>query len=272
MTLSKSKPSSSTLTLRDMQQAFQSAVLHLQETPPDFVVDTAQASSAERFKVYTEAYRLRLIEALSADYPALKDWLGDEGFDTMGRAYIDASPSDQFSIRWFGRHLPRFLAESPPYAGQPALKDLAIFEWALSEAFDAPESALTDYKQLAAIEPTHWPSLKLRFHPSLRRSDLNYNAPQVWQASNQQEPLPAFTASPESQAWIIWRHELKLLFRSLSAQEAFSLDAFMQGQCFAQICTGLCEWLDEEQVVMNAAGFLQAWLRDGWIADVEVNC
>jgi hypothetical protein len=38
------------------------------------------------------------------------------------------------------------------------------------------------------------------------------------------------------------------------------------------VCTGLCEWLDEEQVVMKAAGFLQAWLRDGWIADVEVNC
>ena len=262
----------SAFALADLQKAFQSAVLHLQETPPDFVVDTASASSSERFNVYIEAYRLRLIEALSADYPALKDWLGDMGFDAMGRAYIDAYPSDQFSIRWFGRHLPRFLAETPPYAEQSALKELAIFEWVLSEAFDAPDSVLTDYNRLAAIKPTHWPSLKLRFHPSLRRIDLNNNAPQVWQASNQKEPLPSFTASPESQAWIIWRQQLKLLYRSLSTQEAFSINAFMQGQCFAEVCTGLCEWLDEEQVVMNTAGFLQAWLRDGWIADVEVNC
>ena len=257
--------------LADLQQAFQSAVLQLRETTPDFIIDTAKASSAERFEIYTEAYRLRLIEALSADYPALKDWLGDEGFDAMGRTYIDTSPSDQFSIRWFGRHLPRFLAETPPYAEQPAAKDLAIFEWALSEAFDAPESALTDYQQLAAIEPAYWPSLKLCFHPSLRRIDLNCNAPQVWQASNHKEPLPAFTANSESQTWIVWRQQLKLLFRSLSAQEAFTLDAFMQGQCFAEVCEGLCEWLDEEQVVMKAAGFLQTWLRDGWIADVEVN-
>jgi hypothetical protein len=268
MTLAKP---SSTLTLRDMQQAFQSAVLHLQETPPDFVVDTAQASSAERFKVYTEAYRLRLIEALSADYPALKNRLGDEGFAAMGRAYIDASPSDQFSIRWFGRHLPRFLAETRPYAGQSGLIELAIFEWALSEAFDAPECALTDYQQLAAIDPAYWPSLKLRFHPSLRRIDLDGNTPQIWQASNRKEPLPPFTISPESVAWIIWRQQLKLLFRSMPAEEAFALDAFMKGRCFAEVCSGLNEWLDEEQVVMNVAVFLQTWLRDGWIADVEVS-
>lgn len=257
--------------LADLQLAFQSAVLRLRETTPDFIIDTANASSAERFMVYTEAYRLRLIEALSADYPALKDRLGDEGFDAMGRAYIDASPSDQFSIRWFGRHLSRFLAKTPPYAGQPGLNDLASFEWALSEAFDAPESALTDYNQLAAIDPAYWPSLKLCFHPSLRRIDLNGNSPHVWQASNQKEPLPAFTMSSESQAWIIWRQQLKLLFRSLPAEETFALDAFMKRHCFAEVCAGLCEWLDEEQVVTKAAVFLQSWLRDGWIADVEIN-
>ena len=259
------------LALADLQQAFQSAVLHLCETTPDFIIDTSKASSAERFKVYTDAYRLRLIDALGADYPALNDYLGDDGFDALGRAYIDASPSDQFSVRWFGRHLPSFLGETTPYAKQPLLKELAIFEWALSEAFDASESTLTDYNRLAAIEPTDWPSLKLRFHPSLRRINLNCNAPQVWQASNQKEPLPSFTTSPESQAWIVWRQDLKLLFRSLSAQEAFSLDTFMQGRCFAEVCTGLSEWLDEEQVVINAAGFLQAWLHDGLIADVETN-
>lgn len=256
--------------LADTQQAFQSAILLLQKATPDFIIDTTQASADERFKVYADAYRLRLIEALSADFPALKDCLGDEDFDVLGRTYIDASPSDQFSVRWFGRHLPHFLAETMPYTEQPGLKELAIFEWALSEAFDAAESALADYPQLAAIDPTHWPLLKLHFHPSLRRVNLNCNAPQVWQAANQDEPLPQFTLHPEPQAWVVWRQELKLLFRSLSVQEAFALDAFMQRQSFAEICTGLSEWLDADQVVMKAATYLQTWLRDGWVADVEV--
>jgi len=258
------------LSLADLQQAFQTAVLHLQDTAPDFIVATDQASSTERFTVYTEAYRLRLIEALSADYPGLKSLLGAEGFDTMGRAYIDASPSDQFSIRWFGRHLPLFLTETKPYAEQPGIAELAFFEWALSEAFDAHDNAVIDYSGFAAIEPTQWPSLKLKLHPSLRRVDLHYNAPQIWQAANQQEPLPAFIKTTEAQAWLIWRQQLKLLFRSLSVQEAFAIDAFLQGQSFAAVCAGLAEWLDEEQVVLNAAGFLQTWLSEGWIADVEV--
>jgi hypothetical protein len=260
--------SNQAFSLSELQQAFQSGVLHFQDTPPDFVVDTGQASAVERFTVYTEAYRLRLIEALSADYPALQNWLNDEGFNAMCRVYIDASPSDQFSIRWFGRHLPGFLAETPPYSEQAEIAELAAFEWALSEAFDAPESTVADYGRLAAIEPAHWPSLKLKFHPSLRRIDLHYNAPQIRQASNQQETLPDFIKNTELQAWIIWRQQLKLLFRSLSVQEAFAIDAFLQGQCFAEVCTGLGEWLDEAQIVISIAGFIQTWLRDGWIADV----
>lgn len=258
------------LSLADTQQAFQSAVLLLQKVTPGFIKGTIQASAAERFKVYTDAYRLRLVEALGADFPALKNCLGDEGFNTLGRAYIDASPSDQFSVRWFGRHLAQFLAETMPYSEQLGIKELAIFEWALSEAFDAAESNVVGYPQLAEIDPRYWPSLKLHFHPSLRRITLNCNAPQVWQAANQNQALPEFTLHPELQAWMVWRQELKLLFRSLSVQEAFTLDAFMQGQCFAEICNGLTEWLDEAEVVMQAASFLQTWLRDGWVADVVV--
>lgn len=255
--------------LADIQQAFQSAVLHLSVTTPDFIIDTKTVSSTERFKVYTDAYRIRLVDALKSDYPALNDYLGEEAFDVLGRAYIDASPSDQFSVRWFGRHLPRFLEETSNYAEQPFITDLAKFEWALSEAFDASESTLADYKCLAAIEPTLWPSLQFQFHPSLRRINLHWNAPQVWQASNQKESIPHFELDTALQAWIIWRQDLKVLFRSLSVPEAFALDTFMHGQCFSEICTGLSQWLDEDQVVLSAAGYLQAWLRDGWIADVK---
>ena len=254
-----------------MQQEFQKGVLDRQHTPPTFIVDTPDVSAAERFNVYTDAYRLRLIEALSADYPALKDCLGEKGFDTMGNAYVEASPSDQFSIRWFGRYLPRFLAETSPFIEQPDLKELASFEWALSEAFDSPESTPVGYERFIAIEPSKWPSLRLHFHPSLRLIDFNFNVPQIWQASNQKEPLPAFAVNKVLQFWVVWRQELKVLFRSLPAQEFFALETFMQGQCFAEVCEGLCEWLEEEQVATNAAGFLQAWVRDGWITDLEIS-
>ncbi len=263
-------PNFHTISLGDMQREFQRSILDQQQTPPTFIIDTPGISSIDRFKVYTEAYSLRLIDALIADYPALKNYFGDDGFDTMARGYVNTWPSDKFSIRWFGRQLSRFLGETPPYDEQLELKELASFEWALSEAFDASESTSIDYQQLTKIEASHWPLIRLRFHPSLRRIDLKYNIPPIWQATNQKQSLPALKANTDLQGWVIWRKELKLLFRSIAAQEAIALDTFRQGKCFAEVCESLCEWLDEEQVAVNAAGFIQAWVRDGWITDVKI--
>ncbi|MEN8261022.1 MAG: DNA-binding domain-containing protein [Pseudomonadota bacterium] len=267
----KRKTSNPSVSLAELQQTVQESILTRPRNPPAFITDTHEASAAERFDVYTEAYRLRLIEALAADYPALRDYLGDAGFDALGRAYADACPSDQFSIRWFGRYLPRFLRETPPHDAQLGLSDLASFEWALSEAFDAPDGLAVGIDRLAVLPPALWGSLRFRFHPSLRRVDLSHHAPQLWQASNTKRPLPALCRLEEPQAWVIWRSDLRLFFRSLPTPEAWSMDAFMDGRCFADICEGLCEWLDDEKVALNAAGFLQAWVRGGWIVDVATD-
>ncbi len=256
--------------LAELQRAFQAAVLHPDKNPPSFIAGTGDVSAAARFRVYTEAYRLRLIEALAADYPALRDCLGDEEFGVLGRAYADAFPSDQRSIRWFGRHLPGYLRQTPPYTHRPGLAELADFEWALSEAFDAPDSAPVDHACLAALDPSLWPALRLRFQPSLRRVDLRSNAPQVWQASNRKAPLPALSEDAERRTWIVWRRDLRLLFRYMSSPQAAAFGAFRRGRCFAEACEALCEWLEDEQVALNAARFLTSWVRDGWITGVEV--
>ncbi|PPC90255.1 MAG: DUF2063 domain-containing protein [Methylobacter sp.] len=261
--------SQSALRLAELQTAFQTAVLNLGPKAPAFIIDTEQASAADRFKVYTDAYRLRLVDALIVDFPALSDYLGQQGFDRMARAYIDASPSDQFSIRWFGRHLPGFLSQASPYCDRPELSELADFEWLLSESFDAPEAALAGFEEMAAIAPECWPGLKLIFHPSLRRVNLAFNTVEAWEASNEHTDLPELKKNPHLESWLVWRNDLKLLFRCLQATEAVSLDAYMQGNNFAEVCALLCEYLPEQDVVVNVAGYLQAWLRDGWIQAIS---
>jgi hypothetical protein len=256
------------VTLPELQRTFQSAVLHPQPGAPPFIVDSSEASADGRFAVYTEAYRLRLIEALAADYPALKESLGEEAFDQLGRAYADACPSAHFSIRWFGGRLPGFLAEYPAYRSQPAVRELATFEWALSEAFDAAESQVVTEAQLAGLEPELWPMLKLRIHPSLRTVDLACNTPGRWQALNRKEPAPDLEIGPELTTWAVWRQDLRLLFRSLPKPESRALKTFRQGGCFAEVCEDLCDWLDDTQVAVSAAGYLRTWLKEGWIAGI----
>ncbi|MGR9107369.1 MAG: HvfC/BufC N-terminal domain-containing protein [Gammaproteobacteria bacterium] len=258
-------------TLADLQRTFHSTVLRPAIGPPPFIVDSPHASAVERFGVYAEAYRLRLVEALSADYPAIQEWLGDEAFGQLGRAYADAYPSSHFSIRWFGRHLPDFLGDSPAYCNQPAFQELAAFEWAMSEAFDAADNPPITEIQMASVDAARWPQLRLAMHPSLRTLELNYNTPIRWKDLNRKESPPPLEKLTERVTWAVWRQNLRILFRSLAYPESRALKAFQEGLTFAEVCERMCEWLDETEVAIHAAQYLRTWLQEGWITGISTS-
>ena len=52
--------------------------------------------------IYQHAYRARLVAALRDNHEVLALALGDDAFDAIAQAYIDAHPSRFASIRWFG--------------------------------------------------------------------------------------------------------------------------------------------------------------------------
>jgi len=233
---------------------------------PGFVLAVPNAEGADGLEIYSEAYRLRLIEALETDYPALHALLGDGGFADLGRAYLDAYPSNHFSIRWFGRHLSRFLTEAAPYSAQPALGELAAFEWALSEAFDACDCPSMGFAQMAALRPDVWPTLRLVFHPSLRYLKLSHHVAAQWKALTQPNgTLPAET-DERPVGWAVWRYDLTTFFRSLSAHEAGALEALLSGASLAETCESLCDWIEPGRVAVEIATLLQQWIREGWIA------
>lgn len=237
----------------------------------DLVVSTPRASAEVRLNIYAESYRLRLIEALETDFPALYALLGEEEFARLGRAYIDAYPSHHFSIRWFGQHLSCFLTETLPYQEQPWLYEMAAFEWALGEAFDAAVSSVVGYDALAALPAAAWPGMYLEAHPSVRRLDLRFNVPAQWKALSEGEGLPPPVASDYPIGWLIWREGLHTFFRSLPVDEAWAIDALLQGGSFAAICEGLCEWNAEEEVALRAAGLMKDWVHNGLITKIQLN-
>jgi hypothetical protein len=145
------------------------------------VLDTEKADRDTLLAVYRDAYALRLIEALTTDFPGLLAMTGPAEFDMMARAYIAAHPSRHPSVRWFGRHLADFLARTAPFSATPAAADMARFEWALGEAFDAEDVEPLAFEQLAVIPPEAWETLRLFFVPSLRRLSLTHQTPQAYQ-------------------------------------------------------------------------------------------
>jgi len=256
-------------TLRRLQNHFQSYVLYGDGGIQSQVIGTPRVSAKVRLDIYAEAYRLRLLEALQTDFPALRVLVGHEEFSKLGRAYIDSHPSHHFSIRYFGRHMSQFLAATLPYRDEPWLAEMAVFEWVLGEVFDAADAAVLTVEQVSAIPAAEWAAMYLCFHPSVRRLSLRWNVPALWQAIDRYETPGTLKENQTPLPWLLWRRELKTYFRSISPEEFWAIEAAQTEKSFGAICGGLCQWIPESEVALHAAGLLRRWVTDGLLVSID---
>lgn len=275
--MSAQSPMSAMSGLRELQQRVLQGILDPARMPLELIQAQDEGEARQRTGVYADAYRLRLIEVLGNDYPALKAWAGPTAFEQIALAYIEAHPSDQPDARWFGRHLPAFLRSADwglPAVTNTARADMAALEWALSEVFDAedlPPASLDDVRQL---DPTDWPGLRMQLMPSLRRLRLHSNALAVRLAHDQQQdqeldlPLPPPQSLPAHEA-LVWRHELRVYHRALDADEALALDAVALGADFSGLCEAMLPLLPADEIPARAAGLLARWLTEGCLSTVQ---
>jgi len=255
--------------LNELETDFQAHLLTGDDRIRPRIVGTDKVDAATRLGIYANAYRLRLIEALDTDYPGLHAMAGDEEFDRLARAYIDAHPSGFRSLRWFGHRVSEFLRTTAPWSGYPVFAEMAAFEWALSDAFDAADLDIASVDDMAAVPPQAWSGLSFAMHPSIQRIDLYWNVPTVWKAIEADEEPPALENSEIPVAWLLWRHNLQTHYRSMAVDEAWAFDALRDGESFAAICEGLTEWIDAPHVASHAAGLLKQWLNDGLISEIR---
>lgn len=222
-------------------------------------------------EVYRHAYRARLVAALADNYTVLARALGDEAFDTLARAYLDAHPSRHPSIRWFGHELAAFMATAGedlvPHA---SLVDFAAMDWALRGAFDAAEAPLLDPATLAALSPDDWAGLVLQLQPSARRVTLAHAIEPAWRVLREWDPesgtdqpeLPE--PVPHPHRLLTWRQAGETRWRSLEPLEAALLQAVWEGAPFALLCErAAAELGDADAAAPAVIGALQQWLADG---------
>lgn len=254
--------------LARLQDEFQSFLLRGDAAIEGQVVGTERVPVETRLGIYSDAYHGRLLEALQANFPVLAKMAGETDFVTLAGDYIQAHPSPFFSIRHYGHALPEFLANASDYAGVPVLAELARWEWALTEVFDAADAVPVDMSMLANVPAEQWAELRLEWHPSARRLDLLWNVPSLWRALTDDAERPEMTVRPEPVPWLLWRRGLETYFRSLSMAEAAVVDAAREGAPFGELCALLSEWTSEAEAPAQAAGFLRQWLLSGLIVAI----
>lgn len=221
--------------------------------------------------IYQHAYRARLVAALRDNHGVLPRAMGDEAFDALAEAYLQAHPSRHPSIRWFGHRLADFMVANSELVPHPAFVDLARMEWALRDAFDAGDATPLTPAGLAALPPDGWPQRVLRFHPSVQVLALAWRVEPAWralQAGGDDPELPEPEAGEH--ALIVWRPALETRWRTAASDfEAGLLAAAMQGSDFTALCAIGGRELGDEQAVAGVVGAIQQWAAEGLLVPPE---
>ncbi len=252
--------------LASLQRAFQRHVLTGDPDISQCVAGTKSASVQQRLQVYSDAYRLRLIDAMAHNYPRLQELLGGEQFAHLASEYLQANPSQTSSVRWLGDRLSSFLQTRESTA---LFADLARWEWAVATAFDAQDVAAIDSHALASIAPDAWPGLRFRFHPSMQLLETRSNAAAVFKALTEGSSVPELCIE-SSQRWLLWRQDFTPRYRSLPDDELAALRTARGRGTFEQICESLAGFHEQDEVPLRAITLLKTWLGEELLTAAEI--
>lgn len=156
------------------------------ELPPEalgaLILPSRTLTPVERVGIYHGMYLLRMEEALASDYPALKHFLGDDGFFELVREYVQAHPSRSYSLNRLGDQLPEYVRNARGVKRREFCYELARLELAVSEVFDAPDRPALEAQDVARVAPEAWERARLQPIDAFRLLSLRYPANEYLQS------------------------------------------------------------------------------------------
>ena len=231
-------PSGNQPTLSQTQRRMQSLLVRRGErVPPAAAEHLVNASSrltaARHLAIYRQSYIARLRECMKNQFSALAHALGEELFQMFADQYLDAHPSDSYTLGDLGARFPAFLEETRPDAGRPEKESwidfiiqLAQFEYDLSVIFDAH----SDEHFTPATDST--PDDRLKLAPLLRLFRHRYPVCRYYlDVTRRRNPgLP-----PEEESYsAVTRNDYRLSLLEIKPAKYYFLDRLAIGDCVAQ--------------------------------------
>jgi len=234
----------------------------------DHVVGDARASAERRLQVYATMYRLRVIEALESQFPRVARVLGPEAFGAAAVAFVAEVPSRHPSLRELGRGFAAWLARD---GRDPRLPALARLEWARADVFDLADQPVLVVETLRVLPPDGCAELPLRLIDAHRFVDADAATLDLWRrfkdaaGDETSEPTAGPTLDPieVSGGALVWRQDVFVHHRGLSALERGALETLAAGTTFGAVCERLAAGRDDEAAATQAFTWLSSWVLDG---------
>src|SRR3954447_6951485 len=263
----RSRMPQSDLALAPLQEWMQSVVTH-----PSDVYDAADAAAIavddvilpsqslqpiQRIGIYHGMYMLRMIEALTVDYAALAQFLGEHAFEHLVREYVQQFPSRSYTFNRLGDALPEYIA-SLTWKRRTFLRDLAKLELAMTQVFDEAEAAPLPADAIASIAPEEVADARIIPIPALRLIALDYDANETFQAFREERPM-----KPRRQkTWLAVHRKDYGVYRMPLAREAY---VFLEALAARETIGSAIETFSRRFRRFPEQSELFAWFRD-WSA------
>jgi hypothetical protein len=246
---------------------------------------SAQLTAEERLSIYANAYYARLLECLGDVHPQLRRAVGEEGFDALAFAYLQAYPSRSYTLDRLGERFETFLAESRPdldEEGRPPaepgwpdfLIELARLERTIGQVFDGPGAEgrpLLSAAELEALGPERFAAARLVPVPCLRLLWFRFPV-NAWYTMARHEPEGEAPPPPEPEEehaalsrrdWIVRRHPLTRPQHALLA-------AIVEGKTVAEAIgeAAALSGLPDEELGPELRRWFQVWTAEGFFERV----
>jgi hypothetical protein len=225
------------------------------------VLPSKTLSSFERLNIYREMYLLRMEEALSSDYPALKHFLGEEEFMRMVERYVEVYPSRSYTLTRLGDRLPEFLATLDDLPKKDFCHQLARLEYGLTCIFDAAETAPLKPEAVQAVPPDAWEHARLKPVEAFRLLEFDYPVSQYLGFVDEENPAPRLG---RKKTWVVaYRNNYRVRRTDLTQPAYELLSALAADKTVGDAIIGVMIRKWRPAVKQNQ---LFEWFRD-WMAD-----
>lgn len=228
---------------------------------PHLIKASATLSAADRLAIYHNAYYLRLMGVLEAEYPALKLALGDVLFGRFALFYLQQNPPHSHTLHELSAQLPDFLAASVPREDADAawpnfIIDLVRMERTFQEVYRGPGLEGKTALQISDLPPI-WKNCGVNAAPCFRLLKSLFPVHQYVVAARNQSPLPLPDGLEPT--WLaLCRSQYQVRIYPLSNAEYNMLEALNAGKTFQEAGVETLETVEK-------------WMGNGFFANIATH-
>lgn len=230
------------------------------------VLRSPTLSEVERMLIYRNMYLLRMEEALSIDYPAVKHCLGQERFFELVDRYVQVHPSRSYTLDHLGHHFADFVKQDPLADEYPGLGELTRLEEAMCQVFAAVEVKPLTPADMARVNPQEWAASVLKPVPALRLLELQYSANDYYRSFNADEDCEPMVSGRNFV--VVWRESFRVWRMPLDEPAYRLLQMLCEGRTLGEAVVSLMQTsaeLEEQQVFE----WFSSWIGEGMFCEIS---